>query len=88
MLFLWREMEREPGQFKPPSFKIYNRYATEPDWNKQKGMQFEQRILGTLKWKLSLQSRKFYLLGKLDLLTFRMLKFLDNLTECLECGFL
>lgn len=28
MLFLWREMEREPGQFKPPSFKIYNRYAT------------------------------------------------------------
>ena len=38
MLFLWREMEREPGQLKPPSFKIYNQYATEPDWNKQKGM--------------------------------------------------
>ena len=38
MSFLWREMEREPGQFKPPSFKIYNQYATEPDWNKQKGM--------------------------------------------------
>jgi len=35
MLFLWREVEREPGQFKPPSFKIYNQYATEPDWNKQ-----------------------------------------------------
>lgn len=48
----------------------------------------EQRILGDLKWKLSPQSRKFYLLGKLDLLTFGMLKFLGNLIGCLKCGFL
>lgn len=81
--------EREPEQFKTYSLKIYDKYATEPGCKqKHKKHIIEHRILGDLKWKLSSQGRKFYLLGKLDWLTFGMLKFLDNCAVCKKCGLL